>query len=405
MKKHEQLKILLVEDDQESMNFFVSCFQEEYNILCASSGKEALARFKQEENIAMVLSDQAMPGMTGVELLTHIYQQDESVIRIIITGFLNTSDIIAAINKGHIYQFIVKPWELVQMRMILAQASYTWRLRRENQQLHEQVIIQNALLTQANERLYASKEALSKLSVSLFTAREEEQRRIAMELHDELGQSLAALKMQTRIMENDFLPAEQHEQEKIKKWSVLLRNSIGQIIKDVRLLSTNLSPVIIEDLGLDAALQQLVDNVKQTHGISCSFQPAPLQGITSTDGKRIVYRLVQETLNNICNHAQASHINFSITTDNEKIFLTLTDNGKGFDVKKVLARPQNQRGIGLTAMSERVKMLGGKIDIQSVIDKGTTVFFTIPFDFNGQQKKQNSKQGNGRSNTSTPTVV
>ncbi len=387
MKKNEQLKILLVEDDQESMDFFVSCFQEEYNILCASSGEEALERFKQEENIAMVLSDQAMPGMTGVELLTHIYQQNESVIRIIITGFLNTADIIAAINKGHIYQFIVKPWELVQMRMILAQASYTWRLRRENQQLHEQVIIQNALLTQANERLYASKEALRNLSISLFTAREEEQRRIAMELHDELGQSLAALKMQTRIMENDFLSAEQQEQEKINKWSVLLRNSIGQIIKDVRLLSTNLSPVIIEDLGLDAALQQLVDNFSQTHGLSCSFQPAPLQNITSTDGKRIVYRLVQETLNNICNHAQASHIDFSIKVDNEQIFLTLADNGKGFHVQKILARPQNQRGIGLTAMSERVKMLGGKIDIQSVIDKGTTVFFTIPFDFNGQKKK------------------
>ena len=394
MKKNEQLKILLVEDDQESMNFFVSCFQEEYNILCAFSGEEALERFKQEEDIAMVLSDQAMPGMTGVELLTHIYQQDESVIRIIITGFLNTADIIAAINNGHIYQFIVKPWELVQMRMILAQASYTWRLRRENQQLHEQVIIQNALLTQANERLYASKEALRNLSISLFTAREEEQRRIAMELHDELGQSLAALKMQTRIMENDFLPAEQQEQDKIKKWSVLLRSSIGQIIKDVRLLSTNLSPVIIEDLGLDAALQQLVDNFSQTHRISCSFQPAPLQDITSTDGKRIVYRLVQETLNNICNHAQASHIDFSIKVDNEQIFLTLADNGKGFHVQKILARPQSQRGIGLTAMSERVKMLGGKIDIQSIINKGTTVFFTIPFDFNGQKKKHILPQNN-----------
>ncbi len=394
MKKHKQLKILLVEDDQESMNFFMSYFQDEYNILCASSGEEALARFEQEKNIAMVLSDQAMPGMTGVELLTHIYEQDESIIRIIITGFLNTTDIIAAINKGHIYQFIAKPWELVQMRIILSQASYTWRLRRENQQLHEQVIIQNTLLTQANERLYASKEVLRNLSISLFTAREEEQRRIAMELHDELGQSLAALKMQTRIMENDFLPAEQHEQEKIKKWSILLRNSIGQIIKDVRLLSTNLSPVIIEDLGLDAALQQLVDNFTQTHGISCSFQPVPLQDITSTDGKRIVYRLVQETLNNICNHAQASHIGFSIKVDKKQIFLTLADNGKGFHVQKILARPQSQRGIGLTAMSERVKMIGGKIDIQSVINKGTTIFFTIPFDFNGHKKKHTLSQNN-----------
>ncbi|MCI5165178.1 MAG: response regulator [Candidatus Electrothrix sp. GM3_4] len=385
MEKHEQLKILLVEDDQESMNFFVSCFQEEYNILCASSGEEALERFEQEEDIAMVLSDQAMPGMTGVELLTHIYQQNESVIRIIITGFLNTADIIAAINKGHIYQFIVKPWELVQMRMVLSQARDTWRLRRENDELQKELLTQNYLLTRANKHLHTSKEALRNLSISLFTAREEEQRRIAMELHDELGQSLAALKMQTRIMENDFLTADKKQQEKIKKWSALLRDNISQIIEDVRLLSKNLSPVIIEDLGLDAALQQLVDNFTQTHGIFCSFQPDSLQDITSTDGKRIVYRLVQESLNNICNHAEASHINFSIKVDQEQIVLTLADNGKGFHVQEVLARPRSRRGIGLTAMSERVKMLGGKIDIQSIIKQGTTVSFTIPFDFDREK--------------------
>ena len=386
--RDEQLKILLVENDLESMEFFVRCFQEEYNILCATSGEEALERFQQEDDIAMVLSDQTMSGMTGVELLTHIYQKNEAVIRIIITGFLKTDDMIAAINQGRIYQFIMKPWELVQMRIVLAQASATWRLRRENQHLHEQVIIQNALLTQANQRLYASKEALRNLSISLFTAREEEQRRISMELHDELGQSLAALKMQTRIMENDFLAAAHQQQEKIKKWAAHLRESIGQIIQDVRQLSTSLSPVIIEDLGLDAALQQLVDNFSVAHGISCSFYPVSLQDITSTDGKRIVYRLVQETLNNICNHAQASHVDFSIEIGQKNIFLTLADNGQGFHVRKILARPQSQRGIGLTAMSERVKMLGGKIEIQSIINQGTTVFFTIPFDLNGQKNKK-----------------
>jgi signal transduction histidine kinase len=388
MHRPEQLKILLVEDDQESMNLFVACFYNEYNILCAHSGEEALECFEREDDIAMVLSDQAMPGMTGVELLTHIYQLDDSVIRIIITGFLNTTDIIAAINKGHIYQFIVKPWEVMQMRMVLSQASYIWRLRRENVELHEQVVEQNALLTRANERLHSSKAALRNLSISLFTAREEEQRRIALELHDELGQSLAALKMQTRIMENDFLASGKKQQDKIKSWSAILRESISQIIEDVRLLSKNLSPVIIEDLGLDAALQHLVDNFVATHGISCSFHPAPLQGLTSDEGKRILYRLVQETLNNICSHSQASHVDFSIIVENEMIFLSLQDNGKGFHVDEVLARPQNRRGIGLTAMSERVKMLGGTIDIQSKIDQGTSVFFTIPFDFDKVKKGQ-----------------
>ena len=189
-------------------------------------------------------------------------------------------------------------------------------------------------------------------------------------------------------MENDFLTSGEKQQEKIKSWSAIFRERISQIIEDVRLLSKNLSPVIIEDLGLDAALQHLVDNFVTTHGISCSFHPAPLRGITSDEGKRILYRLVQETLNNICNHAQASHVDFTITVDNELIFFFLQDNGKGFHVEDMLARPQNRRGTGLTAMSERVKMLGGKIDIQSKINQGTSVSFTIPFDFDREKKEQ-----------------
>ncbi|MCI5221868.1 MAG: response regulator [Candidatus Electrothrix sp. AR4] len=382
MEQENKLEILLVEDDPASTEFFVSCFAKEYNILCAASGEEALELFRRKTNIAMVLSDQFMPGMSGVELLSKIYEQDEKTIRIITTGFINTSDIIDAVNKGRIYQFIAKPWEIVQIRMVLSQAAYTWKLRRENLRLQEQILTKNHLLTQTNEQLQASEKDLRNLSTALFTAREDEQQRIAMELHDELGQSLAALKMQTCIMENDFREEQQEQKERISTWSGKLRDSISQIIEEVRLLSKNLSPVIIDDLGLDAAIQHLVDNFTGTHGITCSFCPAPLTVISSVDGKRIVYRLVQETMNNICKHAHATHIDFSIKVDKIRVRLELTDNGKGFDFKEMVARPPSHRGIGFTAMSERVKMLGGNVDIQSDVGKGTTVVFTIPVDFN-----------------------
>ncbi|MCI5124882.1 MAG: hypothetical protein D3925_10495, partial [Candidatus Electrothrix sp. AR5] len=78
---------------------------------------------------------------------------------------------------------------------------------------------------------------------------------------------------------------------------------------------------------------------------------------------------------------------FSIKVEQEQIFLSLADNGKGFHVQEILACPQSRRGIGLTAMSERVKMLGGTFDIQSIINQGTTVSFTIPFDFDRKEKE------------------
>ena len=207
--QQEKLKILFVEDEPESTELFVCCFAEEYNILTAASAEEALEVFERESDIAMVLSDQNMPGMSGVELLSGLYVQHPEIIRIIITGYIDISDAIDAINKGHIYQFILKPWDIVQMRMVLSQAAQTWVLTKENHMLHDQILEQNRLLTETNKQYRTSEENLRKLSTALLNAREDEQKRIAMELHDELGQSLAALKLQIRVMKNEFSGTEQ----------------------------------------------------------------------------------------------------------------------------------------------------------------------------------------------------
>ena len=376
----EILKILFVEDDPENAELFVNCFDEEYSILCAASGEEALEIFKREEDIAMVLSDQGMPGMSGVDLLSHVYARKPETIRIIITGFVDISNAIDAINKGHIYQFILKPWDIVQMRIILDQASNTWLLQRENRELQEQVVAQNKLLTRTNEQLQASEKDLRSLSTALFTAQEDEQKRIAMELHDELGQALAAFKLQLSIMENDLGSGDECLRIQVCGWIDRFREDIKQIIENVRRLSKNLSPVIIDDLGLDAAIENFVSGFVRTHAISCSFKPTPLSVITSADGQRIVYRLIQETLNNIGKHSGASHFDFSIRVEDGQIRLQMGDNGNGFDFQEVASRSSEDKGIGLTAMAERVKMLGGTMVISSEPSQGTEISFIIPVD-------------------------
>jgi len=379
-RQQQNLKILFVEDDPESTELFVSCFAEEYDILTAASAEEAFEVFKQESDITMVLSDQNMPGMSGVDLLTRIYEQQPDIIRIIITGYIDISDTIDAINKGHIYQFILKPWDIVQMRMILGQAAQTWVLTKENRMLHDQVFEQNRLLTETNQQCRISEENLRNLSTALLNAREDEQKRISMELHDELGQALAALKLQIRVMKNEFSGTEQCPTELVSDWLDLFRASINEIIENVRRLSRNLSPVIIDDLGLDAALENIVRNFTDIFTITCSFHPEPLGAIHSTDGQRLVYRLVQETLNNIGKHSEADHIDFTIRVDDKQATLKLTDNGRGFDYQEIVNRRPEHKGIGLTAMTERVNMLGGTVDINSEVGRGTTVFFTIPLD-------------------------
>ena len=375
----DKLKILFVEDDPQSTELFVDCFDEEYEILCAGSAEEAIDIFSRESDIGMVLSDHRMPGMTGVELLSLVYAQYPEIIRIIITGYVDAASVIEAINKGHIYQFIAKPWDIMQMRMILGQAENTWNLTRENRMLQEQVLAQNRQLSEANDQLLSSEKNLRNLSTALLNTREDEQKHIAMELHDELGQSLAALKMQFSIMENE-LGKEDCSIKKVKVWIGRFRGDVKDIIENVRRLSKKLSPIIIDDLGLDAGIENIVSTFTSSYGITCAFEPASLAIVKSTDGQRLVYRLVQETMNNIGKHAQATHIDFTVSLNDGIITLQLVDNGKGFDVHEVELRPAAQKGIGLSVMAERVKMLGGSMDILSSPGKGTTVCFTIPVD-------------------------
>ncbi len=369
----DKLKILFVESEPESAELFINCFKEEFAIYSVATAEDALDVFTCEKDIAMILTDQTLPGMSGIDLFSLVYQVAPEVIRIIITGYLDISNIIAAINKGHIYQFILKPWDVVQMRMILGQAAQTWVLSRENSMLHEQVIEQNRKLIESNQRSKISEQNLRNLSTALLNAREDEQKRIALELHDELGQSLAALKLQIRVMKNEY-----PDSPEICNRLDGFRADISEIIENVRRLSKNLSPVIIDDLGLDAALENIVRSFCKASGITCTFDPDVLQGITSLDGKRLVYRLVQESLHNIGKHAQATHLDFKIRVKNGMVTITLADNGAGFDTTKIAGNDGEKQGIGFTAMKHRANMLGGTAKITSTMGKGTTVIFTFP---------------------------
>ncbi len=376
----ERLKILFVDDDAINIESFVSCFSEEYEIFPALSGEEALEIFSREEDVAMVLSDQRMNEMTGVELLARVYELSPDTVRIIITGYMDVSDTIDAINKGHIYQFILKPWDIVQMRLVLEQASQTWLLTRENRQLSQQLVTKNRLLLEANQHLKDSENRLRHLSTALITAQEKERKRISMELHDEMGQSLAALKLQIKVIENELAGKEMFPVRHIHANLEHLRNTINEIIENVRRLSKNLSPVIIDDLGLDAAIENIVLSFTDIYGIPCNFRPEPLENRFSSNAQRLLYRLIQEALNNIGKHSRATKINFTIQTTEQDVTMILQDNGDGFDLQNIINQPASRRGIGLTAMSERVNMLGGTLDITSKQGIGTRVVFVIPFE-------------------------
>jgi len=372
-----KLKVLFVDDDLINVETFAVSFGEEYYILTATSGEEGLSIFNKEDNISIVISDQRMPGMSGVDLLTRIYSINQETIRIIITGYMDVNDIIDSINMGHIYQYILKPWDINQLRLVLSKAAQAWKLTRENKILSRKLKEKNLLLKKVNESLSISESRLRHLANVLINAQENERKRIAMELHDELGQSLAAVKLQIRVIENQ-LELEGLSPQEIKEKLDSLRQFLNEIIENVRRLSKDLSPVIIDDLGLDAAIDSLVENFSKYNDIQCTYKTVRIANFFDPDSRRLIYRLVQEALNNVRRHSGATSLFVEIKIKKEFVSIQIRDNGKGFNLQDTLGEAVNKRGIGLSAMTERANMLGGKVDIGSQPGGGTTVLITIP---------------------------
>jgi signal transduction histidine kinase len=157
-----------------------------------------------------------------------------------------------------------------------------------------------------------------------------------------------------------------------------MRDNINQIIENVRRLAKDLSPVVLDDLGLQAAIEYLVNNFLKIYTVKINYRYTDINHLFDNDSQRIIYRVLQEALNNIGKHAQAKNVSLIIEKKDRAVQFTVRDNGKGFNVRKTLDRKDTDRGMGLEAMSERVRILGGKINIVSRPGIDTTITFTAP---------------------------
>lgn len=207
---------------------------------------------------------------------------------------------------------------------------------------------------------------------NLYEGVEAEVRRIAHALHDEAGQLLASVYLALRELEADLTP---DAQKGIAKIDALL----GQVEKELRRLSHELRPTVLDDLGLVPALQYLANSVSLRTGLSVTVEcdegpPLPLVIETT------VYRIVQESLTNAIKHARASQVAIGLSRGAKALRCVIRDNGRGFDVPAVLARRGTERGLGLPGILERVAALGGALHIGSSAGAGTQLDITIPLE-------------------------
>ena len=209
----------------------------------------------------------------------------------------------------------------------------------------------------------------------LLASQEQERQRIAGELHDTIGQSLLIIKNRVALAQMDI-----DEKETVEDQLSELSQSAGAAIEECREIAYNLRPYQISRFGLSKTLHGIFMRINEITEIEAEAKIENIDGLLSAEAEINVYRIVQECVNNIIKHSGAASALLSIKRDGEEITVLIRDNGKGFPAQRETAEKKNG-GFGLIGIAERVKMLGGAIEIDSATERGTVVRVKFRRDF------------------------
>ncbi|MEK9802816.1 MAG: ATP-binding protein, partial [Curvibacter sp.] len=247
-----------------------------------------------------------------------------------------------------------------------------WRTRITAQAAlsRRQLHLQNRKLTRSCQRLQQSRNQLRELHARELSARDEERRRLAQEVHDELGQQLTVLRMDIsllpRLFQTGGAPAVERELEQIK-------SHLDDALLVVRNIGTQLRPALL-DVSLPAALEVMVDEITARCGLRCKLDtqiPRTLR--LRDDVATAAFRIAQEALTNVTRHAQASQLVVTLAQEAHRLVLSVQDNGRGFDPALT-----DKASLGLSGMRERARSVGGRVEISSTPGIGTVVRASLP---------------------------
>jgi len=372
MTAREKVNILMVDDQPAKLLSYEVILNElGENLIKANSGREALELLLKED-IAVVLMDVSMPEIDGFELADMIRQHPrfQKTAIIFISGVhLTDLDRLKGYERGAV-DYLSVP---VNPELLRAKVSVFADLHRKTHQLE---LLNRQLRT---------------LSSNLIATQDDERRRIARELHDSLGQELSAAKMMTDkiVMLNRSSEA--------RNEAVEISKLIDDAIQQVRSISYLLHPPLLDEIGLQSALQFYLEGFTKRSGIEVllEMQPANFPRL-ALEMETAIFRIVQEAVTNVFRHSGAREAWVTLVKDDTRIVGTVRDNGKGIS-DGVMEGRLDRIGVGIGGMQQRVKEFGGDLRIGNA-NPGTFVEVTVPIEpaANDSQGGQASPDGPSR---------
>ena len=402
----DPIRILLVEDNEHDQIAFQRALAKSdtpFEItLCERA--ESISALMQTgiESVDIVVIDQDLPGINGLAAYKELKQKSDMPPFVMLTGTGSENLAVDALKAG-MYDYIIKdpnqgyllllPLKLRDVKQRYTDAMIRMKadanLKKAHAELEKMVSLRTAELsrtvealveeiderTQTEQALRDSEKALRLLSLKIIETQENERRQIAKELHDSIGSSLAAIKFavegKLQTMTNgppsDTIPLEK------------IADHIHDTINEVRRISTNLRPSMLDDLGLLATIQWYCRSSTEMHpDTRIETQLLLNDGEIPDYSKIVIYRVLQEALNNALKHSGADTIRVSLTAAKSRVRLCVKDNGCGFDPEGAIQSTDPLSGYGLKGMSDRAEVVGGSLSLESSPGRGTSVCLELP---------------------------
>jgi PAS domain S-box-containing protein len=319
-----------------------------------------LYEYSRDEFLAMTVNDIRRPE--DDEAFRHFLGHGGDVHYGVFRHVKKTGEPLDIDGVGHLVAWRGRPARLVQINDI------TERLRTQQ------------TLERLNRELEVSHERLRALSRRLFEVQEEERKRLARDLHDDVGQALTALKIQVESIARpgNELTARSRIDEIV--------DTVQHTLERVRQISLSLRPPQLDDLGLAAALRSHLDRQARVAGLHAHFEAEDAPQELAPDAETACFRVAQEAINNVLRHARARNLWVRLFTAGGRLAISVRDDGRGFDLDAVRARTANGASLGLVGMEERMALAGGSFELRSAPGQGTVLLATFPVVAAGKER-------------------